>query len=240
MEDSRASKEIIDLGKTIVKELNLEPGVDTLARWMSHYIAEKITQVEEFTGKAKEQAEKECFDTILKLWEHRSSALRGSSFLRDFDKLFETLQKLDPNRDSPFYYPPMTQFLFEEDEIVQEEKNNTEQAIDLFDAALRVDKLARSLIADLLGRGVANIEVDKEKRQSIENMIYHINYPDTRIIRFTSDFSNSIQALKDEEEDPKKEQIRELEEKIRHLEELDTFKNLLLERYGEELKKLLS
>ena len=34
------------LGRRIVDELGLEKGVDTLARWMAHYIAELIEKVE--------------------------------------------------------------------------------------------------------------------------------------------------------------------------------------------------
>jgi hypothetical protein len=42
MENLEQSEKIIDLGKMLVKELGLEPGGDTLARWMAHYLAEKI------------------------------------------------------------------------------------------------------------------------------------------------------------------------------------------------------
>lgn len=35
MENLEQSEKIIDLGKMLVKELDLQPGVDTLARWIS-------------------------------------------------------------------------------------------------------------------------------------------------------------------------------------------------------------
>jgi len=35
MESSEIRKRIINLGKVLVEELNLDPGVDTLARWMA-------------------------------------------------------------------------------------------------------------------------------------------------------------------------------------------------------------
>ena len=44
-----------------MKELKLEPGVDTFSRWMSHYLAEKISVAEQSEGGEKEAAEKECF-----------------------------------------------------------------------------------------------------------------------------------------------------------------------------------
>lgn len=43
----------MNLGKALVKELNLDPGVDTTARWMAHYIAEQIERAENSTGAEK-------------------------------------------------------------------------------------------------------------------------------------------------------------------------------------------
>ena len=42
MEQSEQQKAILELGKLFVKELDLEKSVDTLSRWMAHYVAEKI------------------------------------------------------------------------------------------------------------------------------------------------------------------------------------------------------
>ena len=36
MEHLETQQKIIELGKTIVMELKLDPGVDTLSKWMSH------------------------------------------------------------------------------------------------------------------------------------------------------------------------------------------------------------
>lgn len=74
MEDSKAQKKVIDLGKALVKDLELDPGVDTLSKWMAHYLAEKIELTKKLTGKEKKEAKKECFEITLKLWEHRYSA----------------------------------------------------------------------------------------------------------------------------------------------------------------------
>lgn len=53
MEDSEIQKRTMNLGKALVKELNLDPGVDTTARWMAHYIAEQIERAENSTGAEK-------------------------------------------------------------------------------------------------------------------------------------------------------------------------------------------
>ena len=39
-------KDVLDLGRALVEELGLDPGVDTLSRWMAHYIAELIEDAE--------------------------------------------------------------------------------------------------------------------------------------------------------------------------------------------------
>lgn len=235
MENSQAYKKVIDLGKAIVNELQLEPGVDTLARWMVHFIAEKIEQAETLDGEEKKSAEKECFEIILKLWEHRSSASRGNSFLSEFDSLFETLQKLDPSQRSPYFFPSRVQVLFDGDEVNKGEPNDSPENKSHFEMALEVDKLARSLISDLLSRGVSEIEMDEEKKRSIENAIDLIDYPDTRIIRFTTDYEKSLQGSGGEEENPKEERIRELQKRINDLEEFNFLKDALLERYKQLL-----
>ena len=61
------STKIIKLGEKIVDELLLSNGVDTLSKWMAHYIAELIEKVKNSEGEEKEKYEKECFETILKL-----------------------------------------------------------------------------------------------------------------------------------------------------------------------------
>lgn len=77
MEQSQQSKEILDLGNKLVAELKLTDSTDTLSRWMAHYIAELIDAVENADGEQKAALEKDCFDTILKLWASRNATPRG-------------------------------------------------------------------------------------------------------------------------------------------------------------------
>lgn len=76
MEKSNQQTEILKLGKNIIKELSNgndgEPSV--LISWIGHYIAELIDKVENAkTEKDRKAFQKECFETILKLWEKRST-----------------------------------------------------------------------------------------------------------------------------------------------------------------------
>lgn len=106
MEKSKPTEEvIIKLGKKIVEELQLEPSVNTLGRWMSHYVAELIQKSENCDSKDEELAiKRECFDVILKLWqnvEHRPNITKPLTELEPLIELLDT-QKND-NFSFPFW-----------------------------------------------------------------------------------------------------------------------------------------
>lgn len=104
MENSEIRKRIINLGKMLVKELGLDPGVDTLSRWMSHYVAEQMTNAENTVGEEKIKAEQQCFETILKLWQHRSSFQKGRRPFENFESIFRMLERIDPENKQPFLF----------------------------------------------------------------------------------------------------------------------------------------
>lgn len=104
MEDSEIQKRTMNLGKALVNELNLDPGVDTLARWMAHYIADQITIVENSSGIEKKEAEERCFATILKLWNHRSGMPGENKPLMNFEPILQTLKRLDPENEHHFFF----------------------------------------------------------------------------------------------------------------------------------------
>ena len=64
--------EIINLGKKLVQELELADSVNTLGRWMAHYVAELIIKAEQAQSvEEKKAAEQECYEVILKIWANR-------------------------------------------------------------------------------------------------------------------------------------------------------------------------
>lgn len=95
---------IIKLGEKLVNELALADGVDTLGKWMAHYIAELIEKAEIATGENKEKYEKECFEAILKLWEHIDKVPNISTPLRSFSNAIEVCKKIT-NNDKFRYFP---------------------------------------------------------------------------------------------------------------------------------------
>lgn len=248
MENSKAQNKILTLGKAIVKELELDPGVDTLAKWMAHYVAEKIALAERLSGNKKKQAEIECFEIISKLWEHRWSIPHNKPFLQDFEVLFETIDKLNPNKNTPFFLPP--QFIFEMEEEIKISKTNEiinesddSQVENLnpqtyLDLALRVDKLARSLIINLLKQAVSGIKLSAEREDLIRNSIEAIDYPESRIIKITSVYSKSLESQK-EEADETQNRIAEVKSKLDKLEELTSIVKSLVSEYKKELLEIV-
>jgi hypothetical protein len=73
---------------------------------MAHYIAQKISEVETSIGEDKKGAEEKCFETILKLWKHRAYYDMGNKPLENFDPIFKTLNRLNPDNKEPFYFQP--------------------------------------------------------------------------------------------------------------------------------------
>lgn len=88
------------LGRQIVSELGLEPGVDTLSKWMAHHIAELISDAESQTDpEVKRKKETQAAESISKLWQHRSKYDNRINPLHDLKPILQVLQTLDPNRN---------------------------------------------------------------------------------------------------------------------------------------------
>ena len=137
MENSGIQNEVIELGKLLVKELELEDSVDTLGRWMAHYIAEKIEAVKNADEAGRPAAEAECAKVIMDLWQHRWKIQNRHQPLKDFGRLLELLRQLDPETFDPYYYR------FEE-QLKKEEDNAW------LTAAYDIDKAARVCLKYML------------------------------------------------------------------------------------------
>ncbi|WP_407557483.1 hypothetical protein [Winogradskyella sp. 4-2091] len=232
MEDLKVQQKIIELGKTIVKELKLDPGVDTLSKWMAHYLAEKIELTKSLKGEKKKKADKECVEIILKLWDRRWSIPNKKSFFSDFEPLMETLEKLNPEREIPFFYNPIIQLGLE-----KEDKNN-ERTQTHFDDALKVDKIARSIIFDLLSHAVNELELSDDREELIRKSISSIDYIDSRIITITTDYNKLLKSKNERANNEYEEEIETLKNRINNLEEFSDLRDSLISKYKEKLKIL--
>lgn len=67
-----SEEEIIKLGKKLVRELDLEYSTNTLARWMSHYLAELMGNIDNIKSEEEKRIlQQECCDIILKVWSQK-------------------------------------------------------------------------------------------------------------------------------------------------------------------------
>jgi hypothetical protein len=101
MELSNQSQEILKLGKKIVEELKLEVSVDTLSRWMCHYLSEKIVQAEtENNVDKKALVENECCNLILQLWDRQKKYFQSTNPLHSLNSCLEILKVLNSEKES--------------------------------------------------------------------------------------------------------------------------------------------
>jgi len=226
MEDSEMKMRIMNLGKDILKELGLERSVDTPSRWMSHYIAEKIVMAENSAGIEKATAEQYCFETILKLWDHRSSLPEGCRPFDNFKPIFQALDRLNPENDR-FYY-------FQNRYNKSSESNNeVEQWIDV---AMNIDKAARSIIEYVL-KQASLCATDGNTIKWLDNSLDILDNEDISTIRILLSDSNA------DEDEPKSDsskmkKIKALQLRIDNLEFFNKSSQILLVQLRKELEML--
>jgi hypothetical protein len=105
MEHSTQSNAILQLGKQLTRELDLDQTTDTLGRWMAHYIAELIHAVENATNDDDRALKlKACSDAILSVWKHRHELPSGKRPFERLEPILKALERLDPANDKARYF----------------------------------------------------------------------------------------------------------------------------------------
>ena len=233
MENLELQTQVINLGKLFVKELGLEPGVDTFSRWMAHYIAEKITKAENSSGEKKEIAEKECFDAILKLWTHRWSLPSRRRPLEDFAPLLNLLQKINPDRDERYFYPEIP---VDDRTELDTLDNETTSNLNWIVVAEEIDKTARIWLEFALQQAATNAKSDAIN-DWLNNAASLLNSEDTEIIRMLI-FDDSSVSLENYNQDElqKKQKAAKIKRRIEQLEKFGILNGILLKGYQAELK----
>jgi len=166
MASSEIRKRIINLGKALVEELGLDPGVDTFARWMAHYIAEQMTIAENATGDDKFEAEQHCVETILKLWQHRSFLPNDRRPFESFEPVFRALARLDPENSAPYFYPNSNSRSSESDNYGEDE-DRVQQWLEV---AQGIDQAARICLEYVFHQAALNA-TDEKTITWLENAI---------------------------------------------------------------------
>jgi hypothetical protein len=98
-------KGVLDLGRALVNELGLDDSVDTLGRWMAHYIAELIEDADTCDTADRAAKMSTSADIILKLWEHRHQLSERKRPFLDLEPILRAIQSLDPSDETLRYFP---------------------------------------------------------------------------------------------------------------------------------------
>ncbi|WAH55920.1 hypothetical protein LZ023_23155 [Pseudomonas silvicola] len=141
MESLDRSSAVIELGRLLVKQLNL--GDDLMAQWLAHLVAERMAEAESAVGDERVAAQAKCQQMILTLWEYRNSFPSEQRPFNGLEPLMATLQSLDISSEQRFRYFRRHPTPGELDEVGTGKE--------LLDAAASLDKAARVLIHQLLG-----------------------------------------------------------------------------------------
>lgn len=230
MESSETQQQVIRLGKKLVKELG-DDRADTLSQWMAHYIAEKIFATEKAEGKTKKELEKSCYEAILNLWAHRSDYPENIRPLKQFETIFKTIGKLDPDSRDPLYsyfkdtHDRDKRKLCEQEESVQE----------WLKVALSVDDMAKVMIEFSL-RQAFEAATDERTKEWIKEAR---KLPGDEYLSVIVKFIGST-----EEDDPDVHKIRQqeigrLKDRIQKIKAFNRTCLKLLEAYSTELAHIL-
>ncbi|WP_336628600.1 MULTISPECIES: hypothetical protein [unclassified Microbacterium] len=148
-QDGTTSTAVSELGNLLAAELEQ---ADTLGRWIAHYLAERMTSLEQKTGSERNTAEAEIADLILRLWSLRRQLPGRRLPLAEVDEVEAAIERLAPGRRPWAYFGA---FAADTEPSPEEtETNNT------LKTALLVDRLAGDLVHGLIGRAAALAEED--------------------------------------------------------------------------------
>ena len=225
MDEYTHSDSILALGKKLVDELGLDQSVDTLGRWMAHYIAEKMEDVETATGEVRARKMSECSDAILKLWAHRSELPNGQRPFEDFDPIFRVLQSLDPNDTTPHYFRQIRSKVDQDDE-----DDSTKQWLRI---ASGIDDTARVLIRYCLAIA-AQEAVDKSREWVVlaEAISEEKNF-DIRIVQSITDDTDALDSENLDDLERAK-----IENMLKRLEAFTDFSRTLSSHLREQLERV--
>ena len=137
----------MELGKLLASELDQ---TDTLARWMAHYLAERMTSLEEKSGSERVIADAEVADLVLRLWSLRRQLPSGRLPLAEVDEVEAAIARLSPGRRPWAYFGA-----FSADTEPSAEETETSTTLK---AAMLVDRLSGDLVHGLIGRAAALAE----------------------------------------------------------------------------------
>jgi hypothetical protein len=216
-------EQVLALGRKLVDELGTEPSVDTLGRWMAHYVAELIDAASNASAEERADAQRKCFNAILALWSHRAELPRGKRPFENLEPIVRAIESLDPDDDTPHFFRSVRGAIVEQNEEAQTRS--------LLEFVRNLDSTAKILIGHALAEA-ARSAVDRGKEwialaeeAGVDPGVHAI------VIRFVSN-----KADIEKKPDPSELERELLRERIKRLEAFTKMATLV----SDDLKKRLA
>ena len=223
MEHSEQYKKIIELGKGIVQELELNESRDTLGRWMAHHLAQLIAEAEQGPEDDASTVQQECRAAIFELREHILSIPTANRPFRDLEPVIETIRALNPEERIYFYQTRAQE--------VADNSDLSEAAKDWLKLSREIDYSARLLIQMCFDR-VAN-ETSGKLKEWID-LASDAGASDPKIARVI----HQLEDLHGNGERSVKETRKKLQERLERLDSMVRLSELLTRDIQHELDEL--
>ncbi len=153
MDDSAHAEQLLALGKRLVEQLGLDDSVDTLGRWMAHYVASLIIAAEN-SDNQDDEARRKCFNAILALWKHQTELPNGKRPFEEIERVVQTIESLDLQKGKLRYY------VESRNSIVELAMTNEQEVwLEVVD---NIDEAAKVLIGYCLSKAVS-LTLDSSK-----------------------------------------------------------------------------
>src|SRR4051794_3859338 len=101
---SKASREVLELGREIVRQLNPNNDSDLLGAWIAQDLAEKLKKHDQASGAERVRLGTDVFDLVLKVWKHRTSLPSVHRPFERYEAIFRALESLDPEKEEFRYF----------------------------------------------------------------------------------------------------------------------------------------
>lgn len=178
---------------------------------MAHYLQEKISESEAVTGEDRKIAKKECFETILMLWEYRSNYPYKLRPFIDTEKIIDVIEYLDPKKSDSFYYW-----------MRNDKKSIPEKILPNIENIVSIDYFARLMITFFINEATTDLTDDSMKEWMEFNDEITVTAESRILIKIAPDFD----GINSEENDFYDKKEIELES---HLKKIDEFEHQLLD-----------
>lgn len=188
MEATTQLSDVVELGKRLVTELDGDENRDTLSHWMVHHIADLIQRLETQGAGDRLEIEAECRRAILELWAHRNSFRHGSRPFEELDPLLNTLEALDPDSASYFYFRELGARVDKVDLL-------EEPARHWLDRARSLDRGARTLIGYCISRAAAETKDESADWVELAQKVEGTLDTDIKLVRIVIQSAGALKGI---------------------------------------------